>query len=486
MQWRCRNETRSLLKFPTPAEIRQSLLGLTQGLRLPPAVFPYQLEIPSLATQTGPRSIAASHYAFSRELRSSTLQASEARSASLALFRKSFVLLLKEGVRDPRMSTIPRIYRLAFVGDVMIGRLIDALLPTSIARKSPHSDPEDAARTVDNSILARYPELTSYNYLSPWGNSVSLLQKADLILANLETALTRSERQWPNKAFNYRSHPENVRCLTEVGMGGGDGRGYVSLANNHTLDWQLEGLNETVETLSKAGVQYAGAGRSAAEAATSAELNVGGEDGWKIKCWSFADHPLDWEGVDAFNLIDYTKKGREKISLQLADGELETDKVGLKVVSVHWGPNYGWHPAVEIVDLAHWMIDECGVDIVHGHSSHHIQGVEVYNGKLIIYGCGDFIDDYAVDLTFRNDLSALWRVTVGERAGEERSRLEVKKLELFPNRIQRFQAHLLEASDVDHNWIERKFRILCDGFGTTIVKELGSEGQIVIDIQAQD
>ncbi|KAJ9601860.1 hypothetical protein H2200_013659 [Cladophialophora chaetospira] len=382
------------------------------------------------------------------------------------------------------MSPPSRSYSLVLVGDLMIGRLVDALLPTSISRQSSQSDPEAAAHTVDKYVLKRSPELKSYTYSSPWGNSLTLLQKADLVLANLETALSTSERPWPNKAFNYRSHPANVRCLAEAGMGGGARRGYVSLANNHTLDWEVEGLHETVKTLKEAGVEYAGAGRSTEEASQPATLRLGDDAGWDVNCWSFADHPSDWRSIDAFNLIEYTAIGREKIRGQLMSKcQSREEKVGLKIVSMHWGPNYRWHPAAEIVDLAHWMIDECGVDIIHGHSSHHVQGVEVYKGKLIIYGCGDFVDDYAIDSNFRNDLSAAWRVTVGEYQG--RSGLEVQQLEVFPNRIQRFQAHLLERKDPDHNWLEEKFRDLCLGFSTAVEKEPGDEGQIVIDVKGQ-
>jgi len=168
-------------------------------------------------------------------------------------------------------------------------------------------------------------------------------------------------------------------------------------------------------------------------------------------------------------------------------GHQGTKKVGLKVVSMHWGPNYRWHPAREIVELAHWLIDECGVDVIHGHSSHHIQGVEVYKGKLVVYGCGDFVDDYAVDPGWRNDLSAAWRVTVSEKDQNDKrgGGLEVRKLEVFPNRISLFHANLLSAEDEDHKWIERKFRALCTALGTKVEKELGEEGQIVVDVKGQ-
>ncbi len=62
-----------------------------------------------------------------------------------------------------------------------------------------------------------------------------------------------------------------------------------------------------------------------------------------------------------------------------------------------------------------------GVDIVHGHSSHHVRTVEVYRNRLILYGCGDFITDYE-GITgyeaFRGDLAVMYLITVDRRHGQ--------------------------------------------------------------------
>jgi len=74
------------------------------------------------------------------------------------------------------------------------------------------------------------------------------------------------------------------------------------------------------------------------------------------------------------------------------------------VASIHWGDNWGY-------EIAHNLIDHAGVDIIHGHSSHHAKGIEVWHGKPVIYGCGDFINDYegiGGNEKYRSDLSLMY------------------------------------------------------------------------------
>jgi poly-gamma-glutamate synthesis protein (capsule biosynthesis protein) len=65
-------------------------------------------------------------------------------------------------------------------------------------------------------------------------------------------------------------------------------------------------------------------------------------------------------------------------------------------ISVHWGPNWGNNNdgSEYRQELAHMLIDQSNVSLIYGHSSHHIRGMEIYKDKLIIYGAGDFINDY--------------------------------------------------------------------------------------------
>lgn len=272
---------------------------------------------------------------------------------------------------------------------------------------------------------------------------------------------------------------------------------YVGLANNHTLDFGTEGLVETVRCAKGAGVGFAGAGETRSEAYRPATLGLGG-GGYKVEVYAASDHPQEWNVVPGFHMIDYTSGTREKLRTLLSDGAKEpvemkgveniqqstaSTESALKIFSVHWGPNYSWHPAEKIRSLAHFLIDECGVDIVHGHSSHHVQGVEMYHGKVIIYGCGDFVDDYAVHADYRNDLGAVWKVFVREEdMGNGRNGLVLDRLEIFPTRIERFRAMVLGVGDRDHDWVRQKIEALSLDLGTMVREEIGKYGQIIIDV----
>lgn len=355
-------------------------------------------------------------------------------------------------------------YILNFVGDVMLGRLIDQAFPT-------HVYEPDEARIVESFKRSR-PHLMSYDARSPWGSALPLFEEADLNLINLETSVTDSARKWPDKVFNYRMHPDNIKALLPANVT------YASLANNHTLDFSEQGLHDTVTALEGVNVAYAGAGRTREEATAPAILTLGAQQ--HVYVWSAADHPEDWSGVPGFLLIDYSQQTKSRLK-QLIEASSIKDSSrppSLKVFSVHWGPNYSWRPADEIRDLAHFLIDDCGIDIIHGHSSHHVQGVERYRGKLIIYGCGDFVDDYALVASHRNDLSAVWRVNLGQFE----DRVKPVSLEVFPTKIVHFQAMRLGVDDPDHAWTCHKLRMLSADLGSSFQPQLGNKHQLILDL----
>lgn len=128
------------------------------------------------------------------------------------------------------------------------------------------------------------------------------------------------------------------------------------------------------------------------------------------------------------------------------------------------------------------MINE-GVDIIHGHSSHHIQGIEIVQRNnqtygLIIYGCGDFVDDYAVDEQYRNDLSALFQLNI-ESLSESKS-IRLRSISIFPTRCSNFQVNQLNRDDPDWTWIKDKFIQLSNTHGKSWT--IGQNNQLQLDI----
>lgn len=121
---------------------------------------------------------------------------------------------------------------------------------------------------------------------------------------------------------------------------------------------------------------------------------------------------------------------------------------------------------------------------MHGHSSHHVQGVEIYKGKLVIYGCGDFVDDYALVEEYRNDLGGVWRVVVQQQDDDERdgAKVVVKRLEMFPTKIEKFAARRLKAEEEDARWVRGKVKELSRELGTEVVVEDEGEGRLLVNV----
>jgi poly-gamma-glutamate capsule biosynthesis protein CapA/YwtB (metallophosphatase superfamily) len=369
--------------------------------------------------------------------------------------------------KRPQSEMEAKTFRLNFMGDTMLGRLIDQMFLEHVY------EPEE--ERIARSILSSRPNLSKYSSSSPWGNTLAVLQEADLNLLNLETSVTTHAVKWSDKVFNYRMHPVNIAALTVAKIA------YAGLANNHTLDFSELGLLETVQTVKTAGIAFAGAGESHVEATRPAVLRLAGSiKEHEIHVWAAADHPADWAQVMNFHFLDYTPRTKARLKRLINSSSSTGDRPSLKVFSVHWGPNYAWQPADHIREMAHFLIEECDIDIIHGHSSHHVQGVEKYNGKLIMYGCGDFVDDYAVVPEYRNDLSAIWRIYVRETT--DGGSLQLETLEMIPTKIHNFAVRLMHPREPDAEWVKEAVEGLSEKLGTKMGLSTHGEERMTVDL----
>jgi poly-gamma-glutamate synthesis protein (capsule biosynthesis protein) len=299
----------------------------------------------------------------------------------------------------------------------------------------------------------------SFDYV--WGDALEELERArvDLRIINLETALTSGGRPWPDKGIHYRMHPRNVGCLSACGISA------CALANNHVLDWGYIGLSETLRTLDAAGMAHAGAGENAEEAATPAALGVAGKG--RVLLFSFGSVtsgiPWEWSATSAcpgVNLLDdLSEATAARIATQMRQLQQPGD---LLVTSIHWGANWGYEIPPEQIAFARRLVEE-GVAVVHGHSSHHVKGIEVFKDRLILYGCGDFLTDYEGIRgyeKFRSDLALLYLVELDPRSG----RLVLARL--VPMHMRRFR--LERASAADAEWLCALLNRLGISFGTQV------------------
>ena len=364
-----------------------------------------------------------------------------------------------EEANRPRMSLNQPIC-IFFCGDVMTGRGIDQILPYPGNPVLYESYARDAREYVALAEAANGPILRPVDFAYVWGDALEELDRAgtDLRIINLETSITVSEDAWPKKPVHYRMNPANFGCITAARID------CCSLANNHTLDWGYQGLAETMATLDKAGVARAGAGRNREEAASPAILDA--VDKGQVLVLGLGSTtsgiPPSWAATEdrpgIYLLDDLSEDAARRVT-----GEVRRLKGAgfVAVVSVHWGGNWGFSIPPEQVEFAHRLVDE-GVDVVHGHSSHHVKSIEVYRQRLILYGCGDFLTDYEGIHgfeQFRGDLSLMYLSKFDSQG-------KLVELRIVPMQMQRFR--LNRASAADAQWLRDLLNDLGSPFGTSV------------------
>ncbi len=347
-------------------------------------------------------------------------------------------------------------------GDVMTGRGVDQILPHPSGPILYESYVKDARHYVELAEQVNGPIDRPVGYTYLWGDALELMRKADARIINLETSVTYSDH-YMDKGINYRMHPENIPCLTVAHID------CCVLANNHVLDWGQEGLLETLETLEKVGIHHPGAGRDSNEAKAPAVIKVGGKG--RVLVFSFgltsSGIPRDWKATanaPGLNLLDnLSAETVKQISLQITNYKQPEDVV---VASIHWGGNWGYEIPMAHREFAHNLIDLARVDVVHGHSSHHFLGIEVYKRKPIIYGCGDLLSDYegiSGHESYKAHLGFLYFVTFDFTNGH------LVSLKLVPTEVKKLQ--LTQPDKKDRKWVQKVLNRECAQFGNKVKLE---------------
>jgi poly-gamma-glutamate capsule biosynthesis protein CapA/YwtB (metallophosphatase superfamily) len=350
-------------------------------------------------------------------------------------------------------------------GDVMLGRGVDQILPhpgDPTLREPAVRDARDYVALAED-VNGAIPRPVDFSW--PWGDALWVLDCAepDVRIVNLETSVTRSEQFDPWKQVHYRMDPDNVPGLSVARLD------VCTLANNHVLDFGHAGLRETLAVMTEAGIGTAGAGSDAEEARRPATVRL--DSGARVLVAAVgmvsSGIPPRWAATDSRPGVHVLPAFPDPQVADVVEPLRQRREPGdVVVVSLHWGSNWGYEVTRQQRDLAHALIDH-GVDVVFGHSSHHPRPVEVYRGRLILYGCGDGIDDYegiAGHEAYRKDLRLLYLVSVADTGAltalrmvamrarrmrlERASREESRWLRATLDRISRpFDARVIAMSD---------------------------------------
>jgi poly-gamma-glutamate synthesis protein (capsule biosynthesis protein) len=332
-------------------------------------------------------------------------------------------------------------------GDVMTGRGIDQILPhpSDPLIHEPYMKSARGYVEIAEKANGAIQKPVSFSYI--WGDALKELERVapDVRIINLETSVTKSNDYLKDKEIHYRMHPDNIQCINAAKID------YCPLANNHVLDWGYLGLKETLETLKKADIKSGGAGLNLIEAEMPAVIDVEGKG--RVIVFSYGTEtsgiPFSWAALKDKAGVNLLKELSDKTVRQIKEKVLKVKKEGdIVITSIHWGGNWGFHIPQEQIEFAHKLIDDASVDIIHGHSSHHVKGIEIYKEKPIIYGCGDFINDYegiGGYEDFRDDLTLMYFVSMDTSNGK------LVHLQMTPMKIKNFKVN--RASRADSLWL---------------------------------
>ncbi|MFB6150268.1 MAG: CapA family protein [Haloarculaceae archaeon] len=328
-----------------------------------------------------------------------------------------------------------------------------------------------------------------------WDGLRERLDGLDGLVCNLECSLSDRGDRRPGGGYFFRADPGWAIPALSVAN-----TSFASLANNHQLDFGPVALRDTLASLEREGIAHAGAGFDRAAAFAPAVTTIGDlragfvalTDRAPTDAAEAAERASDTSGETAgtsggtagtsggtagtsggtaggspgtaYVAMD-PRNARTRRLVGRALGELARRDPDLVVASLHWGPNWEERPTRTRRLFARWLIDR-GVDVVHGHSAHVLQGVETYCGRPIVYDAGDFVDDYLDKPSLPNKYGALFELAIADGRFEG--------VRAVPTRIE--SETVRPARGADAALVRERLRSLSTELGTTVEREPGGRG----------
>ena len=213
------------------------------------------------------------------------------------------------------------------------------------------------------------------------------MQDADITMVNQEFAFSTGGTQAQDKQYTFRVDPKYVSAFEEMGVD------IVTLANNHSLDYGTEALEDSFQTLDDAGIAYVGAGDSLERASRLEVFEVNGKKfGYlaatrviPVGSWNIENNQ-----PGLFCTYDDT--------MLLAAIEKAKTQCDFLTVYVHWGIERNTTPEAYQTSMAQEYI-EAGADLVIGAHTHCLQGIQFFDGKPVYYSLGNYIFNATIDKT---------------------------------------------------------------------------------------
>ncbi len=223
-------------------------------------------------------------------------------------------------------------------------------------------------------------KLDRHGYDYPFRKVASLLADADVVMGNLEAPITEHPTPMlPDKKYIYKQDPRVAQTLRDTGFT------VLALANNHTLDYGVQGLLDTITHLDRAGIRWLGAGPDEDAARQGLLLEV---DGTTIGLLAYMQDYGSYERDGWFASGEQPGAAIMREEVFAEDIARMRERADVVIVHAHYGKNYAGVKGFQ-ERISHAMID-AGADAVNGHHPHVAQGVEVYKGKPILYSLGNF------------------------------------------------------------------------------------------------
>jgi len=214
-----------------------------------------------------------------------------------------------------------------------------------------------------------------------------VISAADVAFANLEYPITRGGRAFPDKQFTYQGSKASLAAIRRAGFD------FLSLANNHIMDYGEEGLRSTMLACERLKLTHAGAGTRLGDARS---LRIIAKDGvrYGLLAYSLTYPPEFWASDENAGTV---YGGRTILEQDIPRAAREVD---ILIVSFHWGEELNPQPRPYQIELAHRAVD-LGASIVLGHHPHIPQPIEVYRGVPIFYSLGNFaFGSWSANTTF--------------------------------------------------------------------------------------